>query len=259
MGEFADKKYPISPGIIRFWLEQNLSLVISRWASGVIAVNPYYEEYLKTKFNIDKVYSLSVFGGCDEKFENKDVTLTNKEFDLVFMARFQKLKGLDDLLEIFSILHRQRPETTLAIIGGGYTDKEEELKEYIRKNGLSRCVKYFGYLTGKTKYDIMLKSRVFLLTSYFESYGLVRIEAASCGLPTVSYDIPTYKIFGEKNLIVANIGNKEEFAQKVLKLLDDKKYYEAKKLDALDLSKRFSWEETANQLSKIIFNEKENI
>ena len=255
MGEFANKKYPISLSIVRFWLEQNLSLLLSRWVRGIVAVNPFYKPFLLKKFPSNKVYSLPVFGGSDIP-ENNDQSKDEKVYDLVFMARFQKLKGLDDLLEIFDYVRKEKPELTLAIIGGGYSDVEKKLTDYILGSGLNNQIKYFGYLTGNEKYDILLRSKVFVLPSYFESYGLVRLEAASCALPTVSYDLPTYKIFGDENLIVAPIGDKVMLAQQIIKLLNDKVYYESKKKAAKELSGRFSWSNTALELEKIIFDEK---
>ena len=78
----------------------------------------------------------------------------------------------------------------------------------------------FGGLSGEKKWNILSRSKVFLLTSHHESYGNVIIEAMSMGLPVVAYNQPHYQeLFSEGGIITVPIGDKEKAATELLRLL----------------------------------------
>lgn len=71
------------------------------------------------------------------------------------------------------------------------------LNEKIQEEGLSKTVLLNGL--SRTISEEYLKSSIFVLTSRWESFGLVLIEAMNAGLPVVSFDCD-----GPKNIISSN-------------------------------------------------------
>jgi glycosyltransferase involved in cell wall biosynthesis len=120
--------------------------------------------------------------------------LTSKR--VIAVGRYVYQKGFDLLLEAWSIVEKQCRDWELAIYGQGERDRYEQLMDELKINR-NRC-----HLNGATS-DIKqeyLNSSVFAFSSRFEGFGMVLIEAMSCGLPVVSFDCPC----GPKDIISNN-------------------------------------------------------
>lgn len=103
----------------------------------------------------------------------------------ISVGRYVHEKGFDMLLEAWSIVHKQYPEWKLQVYGTGDRTQYQNLAE---KLGIKdSCI-----LNGPTEevQQCYANSSLYILSSRFEGFGMVIIEAMSCGLPVVSFDCP---------------------------------------------------------------------
>ena len=106
----------------------------------------------------------------------------------LYMSRIIPYKGLDLLIRAFSMLRKQRGDTSLLIGGGGpFRQYCEEL--------VSSCnipdISFLGSIDPNSVVNLYDSSDVFILPSYrrdnsYESWGLVVNEAMSMGLPIIT-------------------------------------------------------------------------
>ncbi len=127
----------------------------------------------------------------------------------------QHIKRFDRLIDAFSLIADQYPQWHVVIYGDG--PEKQELKKKIFQYGLEGRF----FLKGLTHniYSEYLRSQFFVLSSDNEGFGLVIIEAMSCGLPVVSTDCP----FGPREIIA------------------DGKTGLLSRLDAEDLAAKMEW------------------
>lgn len=147
---------------------------------------------------------------------------------VISLVRFQKVKGLDLMLEVARLLLRQRPNVRLAMVGDYLTGDEEERQYGAR---ISAAIEADPVLRAgvvripfqQKPEDLLASAHVYLCTSEVESFGQAVVEAMGCGLPAVVTDCggPTETVVdGETGLIVRS-GQPEDLAEAVARLLDD--------------------------------------
>ncbi len=105
---------------------------------------------------------------------------------LVFLniATLVPNKGQADLLEAFSQQFRGQPGVELRIGGAG--PLRSSLEEQARQLGISQQVHFLGYLNREQVLAEMQQADVFVLSSHYETFGLVLVEALACGKPVIA-------------------------------------------------------------------------
>ena len=170
---------------------------------------------------------------------------------MVFLGRFHLQKGLLEIPSILEIVLQTIPTAKLAIIGDGDTKIKNKLMEAIQSKNLENNIKVFGSMVGKNKTQILNKSKIFVFPSYFESFGIVVLEAMAQGLPVVAYNLPVFQVF-KAGMIKVPILNNELFSSEIIKLLNDGSHYNKMSVSAKSFASTFSWEKTGEEIISII-------
>ncbi len=105
-----------------------------------------------------------------------------KENALLFVGRLSVEKGLGYLLDIWHLLEDKYPDWRLDIVGDGGERAMVERK--IKELGLKRCVLH-GFQTPEPFYN---RSKIFCMTSLFEGFGLVLVEAMAYGCVPLAFN-----------------------------------------------------------------------
>ncbi len=106
---------------------------------------------------------------------------------ILAVGRLTAQKGFDMLLEAWIQINNIMPEWTLKIVGEG--EERDALTEFIKENNLTDSVELVGATDNVSKY--YQQAEIFCLSSRFEGFGVVLIEALAFGLPIVSFDCDT--------------------------------------------------------------------
>lgn len=107
---------------------------------------------------------------------------TNKT--VISVGRHEPMKGFDMLIDAWSIVAKKHPDWTLKICGPG---NNEPYKKQAESLGLHQ-VKDLGFVD--SVYDEMATASIYVLSSRFEGFGIVLIEALAMGLPCVAFTCP---------------------------------------------------------------------
>jgi glycosyltransferase involved in cell wall biosynthesis len=105
---------------------------------------------------------------------------------LAAAGRLTWQKGFDLLLDAFAIAARDRPGWLLEIHGSGL--QRDELQRRAEQPDLAGRARLPG--PANPLGPALARASAFVLSSRFEGFGMVIVEAMGCGLPVVSYDCP---------------------------------------------------------------------
>lgn len=172
-------------------------------------------------------------------------TGTTKRF--LAVGRFSHLhKGFDLLIDAFHIFAQQNKDWTLDIVGEGPEEKlyrkkiqDYDLQQRIRLHPFTQHIQ-----------DYYSEAQIYVLSSRWEGFGLVLVEAMAHGLPVVSSDLPTsLEIMGSFGLYFKN-GNSEQLANRLLEAT--RIAWPDKSKEALSIARNFSINRIIEQWEEIV-------
>lgn len=152
-------------------------------------------------------------------FVNKKPGRAVKKFDLLYVGRFDKTKNIIFLLKGLKKIKRHKKDISLCLVGQG--TEEGKLKTYVKKNKLTRNVKFIG-ATDKIK-SFYNWSRIFVFSPIprAEGFPLVILEAMALHVPVLTNDFAGVKEIIKDRSNGFIFYSMEDFVKKTLWLLQN--------------------------------------
>lgn len=167
-----------------------------------------------------------------------DKTSNCESKKIISVGRLNEQKGYNMLLKAWQNIAPIHPEWSIHIYGNGEL-KGELLKE-IESKRLSNSFFIEEPVTNIT--DKYSESSFYVMSSRFEGFGMVLIEAMACGLPTISFDCPNGPADiianNEDGYLVTN-GNIAELAEKINYLIENEETRKSMGIKARENVKRY--------------------
>ena len=136
----------------------------------------------------------------------------------IFVGRFDNQKNIGALIQIWTLVQKRHPNWTLDVYGNGH------LKPYYEKIVLGLKLNIVIHSAVPDIMERYKESSILLMTSLYEPFGLVLVEAMSCGLPVVAFNCP----YGPADIIhdgsdgfLVDEKNVDAFADRVCQLMED--------------------------------------
>lgn len=203
-----------------------------------------------------KRYDHKIYG-INNPFERPqlDMSTFNKENVILFVGRLNILqKGVDRLLYIWKQLHQQLPNWMFWVVGEG--EDELFMKDFCHKNEMNR-VTFFGKNDPSAFYK---RAKIFHMTSAFEGFGNVLIEAQSYGcVPMLfnSYAAAADIVKHNENGILVTPFNIDEYVKETLELINNQSKWQKMSISSYENVTRFSYEATYEKWNSV-FNKIES-
>jgi glycosyltransferase involved in cell wall biosynthesis len=138
---------------------------------------------------------------------------------VISAGRYAYEKGYDMLLKAWAMVNKDYPDWQLHIFGDGDKSPYVQLSKQ-----LGNIKSVFFHPSTANIAEEFSNSSIFVMSSRYEGFGLVLIEAMSCGLPCVSFDCPygPHEIIydGADGLLVEN-SNIKDLSEKLSLLISD--------------------------------------
>lgn len=231
--------------LLRFHIikqRHELNYIIKNTSAFVMLSERFKSELYFLTPNLKK-YSSKIHG-ISNPFERPDIDVSTleKENVILFVGRVNILqKRVDLLMQIWEKLHKRLPDWDFWVVGEG--EDKAFMENYCKENNLDRVI-FFGQDNPNEYYK---KAKIFHMTSAYEGFGNVLVEAQSYGgVPVLfnSYsaaeDIVTHNVDG----ILVKPFDVEEYVNQNLELINDPPKLKQMSNNAFENMTKFSYNET---------------
>jgi glycosyltransferase involved in cell wall biosynthesis len=122
-----------------------------------------------------------------------DIPSTCDNKQAIIVGRYNSAKGYNYLVDAWKLVHQKHPDWIINIYGSG--EYENDICHRIIDEGLQEVI----IMNPPTDHimEEYLNSSIYVMSSVFEGFAMVLLEAMACGLPCVSFDCP----YGPRNVI----------------------------------------------------------
>ena len=141
-------------------------------------------------------------------------------WQLLYVGRFDPRKGVGVLLEAMHEVRRQRGDVRLRLVGGSpVSGTAADFRDQAR--GLEDCVEFIDEKSHEEIPALMAAADLFVLPSFYDSFGIVLVEAMACGVPVVATRCGGPEDIVEEGMgVLVAVGDAEALARGILAMLD---------------------------------------
>lgn len=200
-----------------------------------------YEDYINkrvhyvTNYGID--YGFEPFENGQKKYvlsaitrvPKEDASKTEKKYDIVFYARINEEKGIEDLLHSLGLLKRSGKTYNAVVVGKAEETYLSKLKGIVEEEGLKDSVTFTGFLDDhEDVYRIASSAKVLAFPSHNDVSPNTIRESMFMRLPVVAYGIggvPFFNVHKECICLVDSI-DVNKFSKALNRVLNDDQYRE---------------------------------
>ncbi|MDO4963639.1 MAG: glycosyltransferase [bacterium] len=227
-GHFDASSKKIVEYITKFYCDKTIQELI-------VPTKKTYDLF-KEKYNYDRNVHIIPTGIEIERFyrENldlnklnklkKDLNLNSNDIVILFVGRIASEKSIDFLIENHEYLLKHNKNCKLLIVGDG--PDLEEYKTMSKKMGIQDSIIFTGKVPWSDIPYYYNVSSIFVTASHTETQGLTVVEAMASMIPVVALNDESFNTVVIDELTGYLFNTKEEYLEKIKKIIDDKKLRE---------------------------------
>jgi glycosyltransferase involved in cell wall biosynthesis len=223
----------------------------------IITVSNFEMENIISKLDIPRERMAMIYNGYNDWFKpTEDKNEIYKKYIaesgyFFFLGNTDPKKNTERTLVAYSNYLEQsdvKRKLLMADLDADYLNGiiERNHTENIRNN-----IVMPGYIVNSDLPYIYNNAYAFLYTSLRESFGIPLLEAMACGTPVITSNTSSMPEIGGKDAILINPENSDEITGMMLRLENDRDFYDQQRQIGLERAKLFSWRKTAENLLKL--------
>jgi len=180
---------------------------------------------------------------------------------ILFVGRIEPLKGLEVLFQAIALLRKRKDlkdnAFCLTVIGGepdGSSDtvsaEMTRLQSLRNQAGLQDMVTFLGKRGQETLPYYYSAAEVVVVPSFYESFGLVALEAMACGTPVVASQVGGLAFLVQDGVTgyTVPVEDPQALADRLFTLLNDEGLRQKMGQRAVEVARKYAWQNIAEQL-----------
>jgi glycosyltransferase involved in cell wall biosynthesis len=173
---------------------------------------------------------------------------------IIFVGTLQPRKNIESLLETFGNLILDSKSTLQLVIVGKKGWQYDSIFQKVKDLNLTSSVIFTDYVPQEDLPPLISGSKLYILPSLYEGFGIPVIEAQACGVPVVVSNTSSLpEIVGESGILV-DPQSVDSIANGIKKVLTSEKERTGFIKKGFENIERFSWQKCASQTLQILEN-----
>ena len=242
---------------INFFREKFLTPLAIRTSDYYITLSKFTKLELIKYFKIDTKKIFTIPAGFFKIAKSRAKQSNNFKLYqpyILFVGSSSPRKNIKGILHSFANLPEEIKNKYNLLFIGSIKSMEKLIKFEIKKN---KIIKNFFSLQNIEDHELSLfykNAELLIFPSFYEGFGIPIIEAQKNGIPIITSRAASMpEVAGDAALYV-NPFNYNQISLQILKILKNKKLKNQLKNKSLKNYKKFTWENCANQIIKLIKN-----
>ncbi len=168
--------------------------------------------------------------------------------DIIFVGRLIKEKNIDILLKAVDYVRHELCDIKCYIIGDG--PEKDNLIKFVADRRLNNNVTFFGFMEYDEVISRIKSSKLFVLPSSREGFGIVIIEAFACGIPVITVKHErnaACQLVNNETGIVTNL-DVYEIGDAIYRMIDNDKLQDNMSKSAMTVVQEYDWDNIVDGL-----------
>lgn len=217
------------------WIE----ILIYYYYKKVICITSEVKSVLVNKLNLSDIKLKIIENGVNLNLikVQKEANRNNFNFEsddklLIMVAGFRLQKDQDTIIKSLKFL----PENyKLLLVGDG--ERREILEKLVNDLELNERVSFLGVRSDV--YALIKMADIAILSSHWEGFGLVAVEAMACGIPLLASDVDGLAQVVKGGGILFEKGNSLELSEKIQLLINNQELYNSTAVKGIHKAKKY--------------------
>ena len=202
-------------------------------------------EYSKNLFTIPN-------GIQTRSFRPMDVV---KKYDLLFIGRFQKAKGLDALVRALHLIRKTKGQAYKLGIAGEFTDEQRTFILNSTTEVVREGIVFLGTVQREDMPKIINCANLVIVPSRYESFGLPALEAMACGIPVLATRVGGLpEIIDETVGVLVEPNDHRALAEAIHASVTDHALAERVVVSGPAKAEKYDWRVIAPRILQVLFN-----
>ncbi len=216
----------------------------------VLLSKRYYPEWSSLVFcSPERMFAIPNFN-MEKNTASDEVQYNQKEKMILFVGRIEFVaKRLERLVLVWEKIYKKYPEWKLCIAGDG--NERENIENYVKKKKIKN-IEFLGFVNPESLYQ---RASIFCMTSTFEGFPMVLIEASQYGCVPMAFDSfasVNDVIEHKKNGVLIQPFDLDSYQEELEMLMNDDGYRRVLQKEAVKINEKFSAVQIVDQWVALI-------
>jgi glycosyltransferase involved in cell wall biosynthesis len=220
-----------------------------RRANHIFAVSRYTAGVIERLYGVNRKKISVVYNAPEENSKALlPTSASDRKPQVVFLGRLTFQKGPDHFLKAAALVHEANPQARFILCGTG--DMMDKLRHQAHRLEIEDCVHFAGFIDPAGVDEVLQHSKVLVMPSVSEPFGLVALEAIRCGIPVILSKQSGVREVLSRALQV-DFWDHEKLADQILGALRLSGLSSQLVEEGLNQMQQLSWEKSAKQVIEV--------